>query len=32
MEKLTNITAEYAKKYVNTRCLSMKLALVRVFE
>ena len=32
MEKLTNITAEYAKKHVNTRWLSMKLACVRVLE
>ena len=32
MEELTNVTAEFAKKHVDTRWLSVKLACVRVLE
>ena len=32
MEKRTNVTAEFAKKHVDARWLSMKLTCVRVLE
>ena len=32
MIELTNVTAEFAKRHVDTRRLSMKLACVRVLE